>query len=128
MQLASQLGVSCYPCCALLAFSGSRLRLIALMPGPRSPEQLLAGLRRAVDRHSTQMASEQADHNERVRSSCMCCCLSGYMSEAVLVCNAVLLASMPVPGDSTGTEEAGVIGKLQQLCHDCVLHRQTWIQ
>ncbi|KAK9787625.1 hypothetical protein WJX73_003134 [Symbiochloris irregularis] len=64
-RLANQLGVSCYPCCALLAFSGSRLRLIASMPGPRSPEQLLAGLRRAVDRHSTQMASEQADHNER---------------------------------------------------------------
>ena len=67
-QLASRLGVSSYPYCALLAFSGSRLAMLCAMPGTRSPQQLLTALHRSVDRHSTQMAAEQADHNQQVSS------------------------------------------------------------
>lgn len=70
-QLSSSLGASSYPFCALVAFSGNRTRLIAKIQGLRMPQQLLAALRHAVDRHSTQLAVEQADHNQRV-----CCFVS----------------------------------------------------
>lgn len=65
--LAGRLNVSTYPCVALLAFSGSRTKLVAAAQGKVSPQQLLAALRRAVDEQEVMLTAERLEREERVR-------------------------------------------------------------
>lgn len=66
--LAGRLNVSTYPCVALLAFSGSRTKLVAAAQGNVQPQQLLAALRRAVDEQEVMLTAERLEQEERVSS------------------------------------------------------------
>lgn len=68
LQLSISLQVKKYPCTVLLVFSGARTRLVTCLEGRLTPDRLLQGLRRAVNEHSIQLSSEQADFHERVRA------------------------------------------------------------
>jgi hypothetical protein len=59
--------VSTYPCIALLAFSGQRTKLVALVQGRVRAPELLAALRRAVDEQGMLLMAEQLEQEERVR-------------------------------------------------------------
>ena len=66
LQLSQSLRVTAYPYTALLAFSGSRIRLIAAAEGALLPSQLLPLLQEAQERQAVNLVAEQADHNEQV--------------------------------------------------------------
>ena len=66
---ACSLRTTGFPYVALLAFSGSRTKLIAAVEGLSSASQLQVMLQQAVGEHEGHLAVEQADANERV-----CCC------------------------------------------------------
>lgn len=68
--LAGRLNVSTYPCVALLAFSGSRTKLVAAAQGNVRPQQLLTALRRAVDEQEVMLTAERLEQEERVSWSC----------------------------------------------------------
>jgi hypothetical protein len=58
--------VSTYPCVALLAFSGQRTKLVALVQGRVRAPELLAALRRAVNEQGMLLMAEQLEQEERV--------------------------------------------------------------
>lgn len=64
--LAGRLNVSTYPCVALLAFSGTRTKLVAAAQGSVQPQQLLSVLRRAVDEQEVMLTAERLEQEERV--------------------------------------------------------------
>jgi FAS-associated factor 2 len=64
--LAGRLNVSTYPCVALLAFSGSRTKLVAAAQGNVQAQQLLAALRRAVEEQEVMLTAERLEQEERV--------------------------------------------------------------
>jgi hypothetical protein len=64
--------VSTYPCIALLAFSGQRTKLVALVQGRVRAPELLAALRRAVDEQGMLLMAEQLEQEERVRLAGCC--------------------------------------------------------
>jgi hypothetical protein len=66
LQNACRLNVSTYPCVALLAFSGQRTKLVALVQGRVRAPELLAALRRAVDEQGMLLMAEQLEQEERV--------------------------------------------------------------
>jgi FAS-associated factor 2 len=77
--LAGRLNVSTYPCVALLAFSGSRTKLVALLQGKLQPQQLLAALQRAVTEQEVMLTAERLELEERVGADqrvvqASCCC------------------------------------------------------
>ena len=74
---ACSLRTTGYPYVALLAFSGSRTKLIAATEGLSSASQLQAMLQQAAGEHEGHLAVEQADANERV---CFCHHLPGDSS------------------------------------------------
>jgi hypothetical protein len=65
--LSGRLNVSTYPCIALLAFSGSRTKLVAAAQGALRPRQLLAMLRRVQEEQSVMLTAERLEQEERVR-------------------------------------------------------------
>lgn len=67
--LAGRLNVSTYPCVALLAFSGTRTKLVAAAQGNVQPQQLLAALRRAVEEQEVMLTAERLEQEERVSRS-----------------------------------------------------------
>jgi FAS-associated factor 2 len=64
--LAGRLNVSTYPCVALLAFSGTRTKLVAAAQGNVQVQQLLTALRRAVDEQEVMLTAERLEQEERV--------------------------------------------------------------
>uniref|UniRef100_A0A383V860 UBX domain-containing protein n=1 Tax=Tetradesmus obliquus TaxID=3088 RepID=A0A383V860_TETOB len=66
--LSTRLNVSTYPCIALLAFSGQRTKLVALVQGRVRAPELLAALRRAVDEQGMLLMAEQLEQEEREMS------------------------------------------------------------
>jgi FAS-associated factor 2 len=71
-RLASNLRVSKYPYCALLAFSGPRTRLITFTEGPVRPEALAELLQAALVGHGgllweDRLLQEQRDNDRRLR-------------------------------------------------------------
>jgi FAS-associated factor 2 len=67
--LAGRLNVSTYPCVALLAFSGTRTKLVVAAQGNVQPQQLLAALRRAVEEQEVMLTAERLEQEERVSTS-----------------------------------------------------------
>lgn len=65
--LSGRLSVSTYPCVALLAYSGSRTKLVAVAQGKVRPQQLLAAMQRAVDDQGMMLMAERLEQEERVR-------------------------------------------------------------
>jgi FAS-associated factor 2 len=65
--LSGRLNVSAYPCVALLAFSGSRTKLVAAAQGSMSARALLAMLTRVQDEQSVMLTAERLEQEERVR-------------------------------------------------------------
>lgn len=85
-QLAGSLRATGYPFVALLAFSGTRTRLVASAQGVVAPGPLCAALKRAADEHGASLVAEQAEHRERVRS---CRGLEGFhLGLCARVCSA----------------------------------------
>ena len=78
---ACSLRTTGYPYVALLAFSGTRTKLIAALEGRTSAEQLQSVLQQAVSAHEGHLAVEQADANERV-----CCCFA-ILSRVRFLCS-----------------------------------------
>lgn len=66
LQLSQSLRVTTYPYNALLAFSGSRIRLIAAAEGAIPPTELLSMFQQAQDRQAASLVAEQAEQNEQV--------------------------------------------------------------
>lgn len=66
LQLAQGLRVRTYPYIGLLAFSGSRTRLIAAAEGHFTAEALLPILQEAQEQQAVHLVAEQAEQNERV--------------------------------------------------------------
>ena len=66
LQLAQGLRVRTYPYVGLLAFSGSRTRLIAAAEGCFMAEALLPILQEAQEQQAVHLVAEQAEQNERV--------------------------------------------------------------
>lgn len=63
--LASRLQVASYPCCALLAFAGSRTQAVTYIQGMvQSPERFLNILQSAVEQHAGLLWEEQAVRNQ----------------------------------------------------------------
>jgi hypothetical protein len=60
--------VTTYPCVALLAFPGSRTKVVACVQGRFGAPQLLAALRRAAEEHGVLLTAERLQHEERVRA------------------------------------------------------------
>ncbi len=69
MQLASRLNVSTYPSLALLAYSGSRTKLVMAVQGRVAREQLLLAMARAVEDQGALLVAERVERQELV-SSC----------------------------------------------------------
>lgn len=67
--LSGRLSISTYPCIALLAFSGTRTKLVAAAQGKVRPQQLMAALQRAVNDQGLLLMAERLEQEERVSSS-----------------------------------------------------------
>jgi hypothetical protein len=59
--------VTTYPAVALLAYPGSRTKVVACLQGRFTAAQLLAALRRAVEEHGVLLTAERLQQEERVR-------------------------------------------------------------
>jgi len=66
VQLSQSLRVRSYPYTALLAFSGSRTRLIAAAEGFSAPSGLLSLLQQAQDSQSATLVAERREQTEQV--------------------------------------------------------------
>lgn len=66
MQLSQSLRVRSYPYIALLAFSGSRTRLITAAEGLFNTTELLLLLQQAQDSQSASLIAEQIERTEQV--------------------------------------------------------------
>eukprot|EP00878_Enallax_costatus_P020517 GHUV01021694.1.p1 GENE.GHUV01021694.1~~GHUV01021694.1.p1 ORF type:complete len:366 (+),score=105.27 GHUV01021694.1:665-1762(+) len=66
--LSGRLNISTYPSVALLAFSGTRTKLVAAAQGKVRPQQLLAALQRAVDDQGMLLTAERLEQEEREMS------------------------------------------------------------
>jgi hypothetical protein len=126
--------VSTYPCVALLAFSGQRTKLVALVQGRVRAPELLAALRRAVDEQGMLLMAEQLEQEERVRGG-------GLLSDGLLQllfeahllgspsCGMTTAAAVLEKSSSVGTRcsrftcrmmhTTGVISGLYTLCGTC---------
>lgn len=62
--LASRLNVSTYPFLALLAYSGSRTKLVMAVQGKVAKEQLLAAMARAVEDQGALLVAERVERQE----------------------------------------------------------------
>jgi hypothetical protein len=86
LQLASRLKVTRYPYIGLLAFGGSRTRLVAALQGTAGAEEVLQVLVRAVEEQGPLLVAERAEQQERVRryvphlSNCVVLPLCGQQS------------------------------------------------
>jgi FAS-associated factor 2 len=65
--LAARLGVSTFPAVGLLAFSGSRTKLVALAQGGVPAGQLVAAFQRGIEQHAPLLLAERLEREERVR-------------------------------------------------------------
>ncbi|GBF99613.1 hypothetical protein Rsub_12292 [Raphidocelis subcapitata] len=66
--LSSRLHVTTYPAVALLAYPGSRTKVVACLQGRFTAAQLLAALRRAVEEHGVLLTAERLQQEEREMS------------------------------------------------------------
>jgi len=66
--LSSRLQISSYPAVALLAYSGSRTKLVAAVQGCLGPEQLIGVITRAVGEEEVRLVAERAEIEEREQS------------------------------------------------------------
>jgi len=74
--LSGRLNISTYPAVVLLAFSGTRTKLVAAAQGLVSQQQLLAVLRRVVEEQGMMLTAERLEREERVGASlCSHTCL-----------------------------------------------------
>lgn len=92
--LSGRLNISTYPCVALLAFSGSRTKLVAAAQGKVRVQQLMAALQRAVEDQGMLLMAEQLEQEERVSS--VICMVQMSMAGGccdVLVCWQLLMAA-----------------------------------
>lgn len=67
-QLANSLRATAYPFVGLLAFSGSRVRLVLAITGLLGPAELVQALNDAAEAHGAEFVADRADASERVRS------------------------------------------------------------
>ena len=80
-QLASSLRATAYPFVGLLAFFGSRTRLVLAVSGPLGPDELVQALADAAEAHGAEFVADRADASTRVggihvniKSSGSACC------------------------------------------------------
>eukprot|EP00775_Hariotina_reticulata_P005536 gene5536-5772_t len=66
--LSGRLNISTYPAVVLLAFSGTRTKLVAAAQGLVSKQQLLAVLRRVVEEQGMMLTAERLEREEREMS------------------------------------------------------------
>lgn len=66
--LSVRLGVTAYPAVALLAHSGTRTKLVALVQGTRGAAALLQVLQRAQDEQGMLLLAERLEQQERERN------------------------------------------------------------
>jgi FAS-associated factor 2 len=66
--LSGRLNISTYPCVALLAFSGSRTKLVTAAQGRVQKQQLMSALQRAVDDQGMLLMAERLEQEEREMS------------------------------------------------------------
>lgn len=79
--LSGRLNISTYPAVVLLAFSGTRTKLVAAAQGLVSKQQLLAVLRRVVEEQGMMLTAERLEREERVSASlCYHHCLQFALS------------------------------------------------
>ena len=92
MQLSQSLRVRSYPYTALLAFSGSRTRLITAAEGLFNTTELLPLLQQAQDSQSASLVAEQIERTEQVlrRHCCLDCIGQSWVFWA---CSATVIPS-----------------------------------
>jgi hypothetical protein len=94
---------------ALLAFSGQRTKLVALVQGRVRAPELLAALRRAVDEQGMLLMAEQLEQEERVRG--------GLLSDGLLQLCLTCICWQPELGVTTAAPVSETSATAGMRCH-----------